>query len=265
MTELIVIYAAFKLYYETHDTHSSRPQMPTTDILLLEIEEIIRSMPSQRDLSANVQKCLPWLGRASAAMNAWDSIRSIAHFEPLVQHYSHVSAQSLNVSFGPTHQSMLVLLHQAQNDLRLKTIGPLSVGIPSGRVFEYYDEVRKLIEFAKSDLLFVDPYIDADFVSKYLPHVSNGTKVRLLTGVRIQTLKPSVSVFVAQTGHSIEIRTSTSFHDRYLFVDKQACYQSGASFKDGARKAPTILTQITDAFSEVLATYEQLWNQATPV
>ncbi len=222
-------------------------------------------MPSQRDLAANVQKCLPWLGRASAAMNAWDSIRSIAHFEPLVQQYTRVSAQSLNVSFGPMHQSMLVLLHQAQNDLRLKTTGPLSVGISTGRVFEYFEEVRKLMGLAKSDLLIVDPYIDADFVGKYLPFVSNETTVRILAKERIQMLKPSVSAFIAQTGLSIEIRTSDAFHDRFLFIDKQACYQSGASFKDGARKAPTILTQITDAFSEVLATYEQLWNQATPV
>jgi len=39
-----------------------------------------------------------------------------------------------------------------------------------------------------------------------------------------------------------------------------SCYQSGASFKDGAKKAPTTLTQITDAFSAVSATYEQRWS-----
>jgi hypothetical protein len=238
---------------------------PTPDLLLLEVEEIIRSMPSQRDFVANPQKCLPWLGRASAAMNAWDSIRSIAHFEPLVQQYSRASAQSGNLHFGPTHQSLLVLLHQAQSDLRLKTTGPLSVGVPSGRVFEYFDEVRKLIESAKADLLFVDPYIDAEFVSRYLPLVSDGTAVRILARERIQTLKPAVGAFVAQTGYSVVIRSATGFHDRYLFVDGLAGYQSGASFKDGAKKAPTTLTQITDAFSVVLATYEQLWAQATPV
>lgn len=35
--------------------------------------------------------------------------------------------------------------------------------------------------------------------------------------------------------------------DRYVFVDGKACYQSGASFKDGAKLTPTTLTQITDA------------------
>lgn len=52
-------------------------------------------------------------------------------------------------------------------------------------------------------------------------------------------------------------------HDRYVFVDRTACYQSGASFKDGAKKSPTTLTQITDAFAAVQQTYEALWAAGT--
>ena len=82
------------------------------------------------------------------------------------------------------------------------------------------------------------------------------------TRERLAALKPSVVAFAAQTGCSIEVRTIAGFHDRYLFVDGQACYQSGASFKDGAKKAPTVLIQISDAFVSVRSTYEQLWLQA---
>lgn len=46
------------------------------------------------------------------------------------------------------------------------------------------------------------------------------------------------------------------------FVDRTACYQSGASFKDGAKRAPTTLTQITDAFEAVWNTYEKAWAAA---
>lgn len=35
-----------------------------------------------------------------------------------------------------------------------------------------------------------------------------------------------------------------------------------ASFKDGAKPAPTTLTQITDAFAVMLQTYEDLWSKA---
>lgn len=233
--------------------------------LVLEIEDIIRSMPGPRDFAVNSDKCIPWLGRASAAMSAWDHTRSVLHFEPVVLTYSKVSAQHESFNFGPTRQTLLVLLHQAQSDLRLRTTGSVSIGIQSGQVFEYFDEVRKLIESAKIDIFFVDPYIDAEFVSRYLPHVSDGTTVRILARERITTLRPAIAAFVAQTTRTVAVRSAPGFHDRYIFIDNLACYQSGASFKDGAKKAPTTLTQIADAFAAVQATYEQLWVQATPI
>lgn len=235
----------------------------TLEQLLIEAEDVIRSMPGPRDFAVNPHKVIPWMGRASAVMRAWDSGVSILHFEPLIQNYSCLSAGNQSYNFGPTRQSLLVLLHQAQNTLRLQSLGPLSIGIGTGLVFEYFDEVRKLIESAKNDLLFVDPYIDAEFVSRCLPHVADGVAARILARERIVTLKPAIAAFTAQTGRSVSIRTAPGFHDRYLFVDGLACYQSGASFKDGAKKAPTTLTQITDAFQAVQSTYEQIWAQVT--
>ena len=198
-------------------------------------------------------------------MSNWDPTRSALYFEPVVRRYSSLFANAELVNFQPFSASLLMLLNQAENDLRLRTSGPLSVGVEAGRVFEYFDEMRKLIESARLDLLFVDPWIDAEFVSRYLPHVPDGTTVRMLTRERLLALKPAVIAFVAQTGRTVEVRTASGFHDRYLFVDNQAGYQSGASFKDGAKKAPTALTQITDAFGAVNATYEKLWSEATVV
>lgn len=240
------------------------PALPPEQ-LLAEIQDIIRSMPGPRDFGRNPDNCIPWLGRANAAMNQWDAPRSMVHFEPEVRRYASLQANADRVNFIPFRQQLLMLLHQAENDLRLRTTGPLSIGVAAGRVFEYFDELRKIIETAKSDLLIVDPYLDAEFVSRYLPFAGNGTTVRLLARERIATLKPAVEAFVAQSGCGVEVRTTGGFHDRYLFVDGQACFQSGASFKDGARKTPTVLVQITDAFPSVKATYESLWINATPV
>ena len=89
--------------------------------------------------------------------------------------------------------------------------------------------------------------------------------VRLLVKqAMIPQLKPAVETFVAQHGLAIEVRYAAGLHDRYLFVDEQTCHQSGASFKDGAKRAPTTLTQIVDAFSEVYASYQDKWRSATP-
>ena len=132
-------------------------------------------------------------------------------------------------------------------------------------MFDYFDEVRKIIAEAKSDLLFVDPYLDGEFVSRYLGQVGSGVSVRLLARERLPSLKPAVEAFAKQTSLSIEVRSAPNFHDRYIFVDRMACCQSGASFKDGAKNAPTTITQITDAFTAVRKTYEDLWSSATKV
>lgn len=234
---------------------------PSLDQLAMEIEELIRAMPGLRDLTVNPDNCVPWLGRASAAMNAWDTARAMVHFEPLIRQLSI----SGNFDFSSTRRSLLVQLHQAQSDLRIQTTGPLSIGIETGRVFDYFDEVRRMIESAKIDLFFVDAYIDAEFVSRYLPHITADTRIRILAREKLSSLRAAVAAYVIQTPCEIEIRAAAGFHDRYVFVDGLACYQSGASFKDGAKKAPTTLTQVTDAFTVVQATYEQLWAQATVV
>ncbi len=108
--------------------------------------------------------------------------------------------------------------------------------------------------------MFVDPYLDAEFVSRYLPHISNGVQIRLLAREHLAMLLPSVALLRQQSGKTIDVRSAHGFHDRYVIVDRMSCYQSGASFKDGAKKSPTTLTQITDAFPAVLSTYEDLWN-----
>jgi hypothetical protein len=108
----------------------------------------------------------------------------------------------------------------------------------------------------------VDPYLDSEFVSRYLSHVSKGATIRLLARERLATLLPAVDLFAKQSQLAIQVRSAPNFHDRYVFVDGNACYQSGASFKDGAKSAPTTLTQITDALAAMLQTYEGLWGTA---
>jgi hypothetical protein len=150
-------------------------------------------------------------------------------------------------------------LNQARSDLRLNTLGPVNVAVGQGLVFDYFDEIRKQIALTTTDLFFVDPYLDSDFVSRYLPHVPTGVRVRLLGRERMSTLNPAVALFAQQSGARVEVKSASGFHDRYMFVDNSACFQSGASFKDGGRLSPTTITQIVDAFDAVRKTYEEIW------
>ena len=230
----------------------------SSELLLFEIEEILRTMPPSESLGNYSSDILAWLGRASAAINAWDKFKATS-FDIGIGRLSSSNARD----YGTATRGILVMLHQAHNDLRMKTVGPLSVSINKGAVFDYFDELRKVIELARKDLFFVDPYLDAEFVSRYLPHVARGTTIRLLGREKTPALISAVKLISQQNNLTISVHSSPNLHDRYLFVDETACYQSGASFKDGAKKAGTTLTQITDAFTAMLSTYEQSWTQGT--
>jgi hypothetical protein len=227
--------------------------------LLFEVEDVLRTMPPTQTLNHDSPEVLAWLGRASAAIHAWDSMKAITFFDTHVRRLS----SSMMREFTPAMRGVLVMLHQARHDLRMKTTGPLSVGVSKGNVFEYFDEVRQIVELARTDLLFVDPYLDAEFVARFLPFAANGTVVRLLGREKIPALVAAATLFSTQNQLTVSVRSSQGLHDRYVFVDSTACYQSGASFKDGAKKAGTTLTQITDAFTAVRDTYESLWANAT--
>jgi hypothetical protein len=229
----------------------------TKEQLLAEIEDLLRTMPPRATIRDETEENLAWLGRLSAVIDSWNSSKGI-----LLMAYLNKFHSGMPHLITEGYRQFVALLHQAQHDLRMQTQGPTNVAVPRGMVFHYFDEIRKIIELARQDLLFVDPYLDAEFVSSYLPLIAAGVTARLLAREKLAMLLPAVDAFARQAGTKIEVRSAPNFHDRYIFVDRAACYQSGASFKDGAKSAPTTLTQITDAFAPVLQTYEDLWNLA---
>jgi hypothetical protein len=227
----------------------------TKEQLLGEVEDLLRTMPPPETMHHDEN--LSWLGRLSAVIEEWKPSKAT-----LLLAYTTQFHATDGMTRRQGKRNLITLLQQARHDLRMETVGPLSVAVSQGMVFDYFDEMRKIVELAKQDLFFVDPYLDAEFVSRYLVYVTDGITIRLLTRYKLLTLIPAVNAFCQQSNRKVEVRSAQNLHDRFVFVDKIACYQSGASFKDGAKSAPTTLTQITDAFQAMLQTYEKLWNDA---
>ena len=223
--------------------------------LLGEVEDLLRNTPPRATIFHHTEENFSWFGRARSVVTAFDSILGIGF---------SLSAENLQGPFAGLRDSafskIMQILHQVRSDLRMQTTGPMSIAIGKGMVYDYFDEIRKGIESATSDILFIDSYLNADFVSQYLGHVKEGVSIRLLGSEQyLKSLIPAAEAFSMQNNLELELRTSPNLHDRYMFIDRNQCYQSGASFKDGGKKSPTTLTQITDAFSAVFETYETLW------
>ena len=228
--------------------------------MLAEVEDLLRTMPPRATIRHELPENFTWLGRAAALVSMWDRVEG-AVFNTYLAEMNHQMAQPAREGF----LKMIVTLHKVQHDLRMRTTGPLSAAVERGGHFDYFEAIRGILEQAKLDLLFIDPYLDADFVGRYLPMIAKGLTVRLLTSTDkrwLATLLPAVDAFVAQHGSAIQVREHANLHDRYVIVDGVQCYQSGASFKDGPRNADTTITQIVDLFAEVKAGYEKRWLEA---
>ena len=86
--------------------------------------------------------------------------------------------------------------------------------------------------------------------------------IRLLAARYLNKLLPAVQLFRQTPSMKIEVRSAPDFHDGFVFIDRHACVHSSASFKDGAKNAPTLLAQVSDAFEQVSETYEKIWCSA---
>lgn len=128
--------------------------------ILAEIEEVFRLMPPYATFRHDTPENLSWLGRAVAAIGIWNSAKG--HLASIhVREFQSVMARDSHRGY----LSLMVLLNEARSQLRMATLGPVNTAIGHGLVFDYFDEIRKQIEAAKSDLLFVDPYLDAEFIA----------------------------------------------------------------------------------------------------
>jgi hypothetical protein len=227
--------------------------------ILDEIEDLFRLMPKYEDFRSNKPEATAWAGRAKALLKKWNARESIGLDAAI--NYAFSDGEKLA---SQNYTKLIILVQQARHDLLLDTVGPRSIAIAGGAVFDYFEEIRKIAETAKDELFFIDPYLNADFVNRYLKNVPSNISIRLLGSKpkEISSLVTSVEILRNQNGSTIFVKSTSQLHDRYLFVDGVSCFQSGASFKDGAKNAPVVVTQIIDAFSAVQETYERLWASA---
>ena len=121
--------------------------LPKEELLarqLAEIEDTIRTMPPLTGILHNSPENEAWFGRASAAIVSWDSSSS-----PIIRLFiGQIASGDLPTAIGALRQFKM-LLHQARHALIVQMPGTGGVSIPHGMVFDYFDEIRKVIQLAK--------------------------------------------------------------------------------------------------------------------
>ena len=102
-----------------------------------------------------------------------------------------------------------------------------------GQIFDAYTFVADLIRKASRRIILIDNYID-DTVLTLLDKRSPNVDATIYTGKLSKSLKLDISRHNSQYA-TIEVRTFTKAHDRFLIIDNDV-YLIGASIKDLGKK-----------------------------
>jgi hypothetical protein len=137
------------------------------------------------------------------------------------------------------------------------------VFIAKGEVFTAYRTIKKIMDKSQTELLVIDPYVDEDLLDIFAG-LNPTVKIRLLTERPKGNFKIAYRMLQQQRG-GIEARCSSQFHDRFIVVDKRACYQLGGSINHAGAKATTIGTKSDAIPDRVIAEAEKAWSSATPI
>jgi hypothetical protein len=232
--------------------------------LLFQLDELVRTKPPGNILVGNpTDEHLEWVGRARALITSWDSHRGIGFNSDC----DKALAQDIRDPMAAVHAftRMMSTIQEVRSELRMMLGGSVSASFAAGQPFDIFDELRKVIETAQRDVLCVDRYMGADFVSRYLPHIPLGVRVRLLTRDIVPQLVSALGAYKQQHKIDVEARTSQGIHGRFLSIDGARSFLVDASFKDAAKSAPAALIEMTDTAATSLAQYEQLWQNGTKV
>ena len=97
----------------------------------------------------------------------------------------------------------------------------------SGEHFTALEEVIKLIERAKENLVLVDPYAD-DKSLVFLSHKKPGVKVTIYKSKIAKLRVEEVEAFSKQYGE-IKVNEYNNSHNRYLIIDSDEVYDLGTS------------------------------------
>jgi hypothetical protein len=136
---------------------------------------------------------LSWLGRVQAAFMDLPITLSVPLGVAITTLAPNGSAMELNTAENTVRR----LLQAAHWRLHQATNCPTTLAVGTGMVFDYFNGVADIIKAARTDVLFLDPYLDDEFIRRFLPSIDPSVPVRLLgrerqssTTIRLRSGRP---------------------------------------------------------------------------
>ena len=99
-----------------------------------------------------------------------------------------------------------------------------------GQIFDAYAKFESFIAQARQSIILIDNYIDLSVLERFTKK-NAGVQVTIYTYPQTPITAQDVQRFNAQYP-LLEVKHTTTMHDRFLIIDNQTLYHIGASLKD---------------------------------
>ena len=164
-------------------------------------------------------------------MDAFVAMRkALASFAPMLMRIDTMERRQ--IADQARNEERFKLILDAMQD---KKFPPQKVFF-DGQVYDAFEQMKKFVRMAKSELIVIDPYFD-DSVLPLIAQKRPGVMVLVVKNFRKNQLHDvDVAKFNAQYGDTLTVKESDKFHDRFLIIDKSALVHVGASLNHLGKK-----------------------------
>jgi hypothetical protein len=136
-----------------------------------------------------------------------------------------------------TQSRLIEILLRIEDELNRSMKLDNEIFFEDGKHFDAVVKLAETIKQAKKEIILVDNYADDKtlqfFVSKK-PHV----KIKILTSSKSNNARLKLFIDSFNTQYqNLVVKSSDSFHDRFLIIDDRIYYHIGASIKDAGKKS----------------------------
>ena len=154
-------------------------------------------------------------------------MRTFTNVKHFLQRNSHIFDRFERIEYKLVLQDKKI--ERIFNTIEDKNTKPTQGIFYEGQIFDAYVFVNDLLKRAKSNVVLIDNYIDESVLTLFgkYPEI----QFTIITKPLSKQLKLDISKYNSQYDN-LKIKTSNTFHDRFLIIDDAELYHIGASLKD---------------------------------
>ena len=228
-------------------------------MMLEKLKQTLVQMPDLVSFNKSNPAHTQWIGRTLAL---------IRQVNPNDAFKFELQAQMVGNDFlkANHYTEMRSVLEMVIATLELKNPEETQKVYGPGAQYDFYRDLKRIIEGASKSVFIVDPYINTELFDLYVEKIKNGTNVRLLTSNFDPATEAVIKKYQAKPSICFRAKRSSDIHDRIIIIDGTACWVLGQSIKDAAKKKPTYIAPLpSDVVTLKEAHYEKIWNAAITV